>query len=59
MIDFLSEHIDDASVVDGLEKYMLENHGFYKYDNESMNIYDKVADEVIWACLNTENRENV
>ena len=59
MIDFLSEHIDDTRVVDGLEKYMLENHGFYKYDNESMNIYDKVSDEVIWACLNTENRENV
>ena len=59
MIDFLSLHLDNSKVVDDLESYMLENHGFYKYDNESMNIYDKVADEVVWTCLNTENEKNV
>ena len=59
MMDFLSLHLDNSKVIDDLESYMLENHGFYKYDNESMNIYDKVADEVVWTCLNTENEKNV
>lgn len=55
MIDLLSLHLDNSKLVDRLESYMLENFGFYKYDNESMNIYDKVVDEVIYTILTTEN----
>lgn len=56
MLDFLHKHLENKKVVDDLENYMLENYTFYRYDNESMHIYDKVVDEVVWTCLTTEDK---
>lgn len=56
MIDFLYKNLESKKVVSDLERYLLDNYENYNYDDKSMNIYDRVIDEVCYFCMTTENR---
>ena len=56
LVEFLHKNLENKKVVDDLESYMLNNFGFYRYDDKSMNVYDKVVDEVVYTILTTENK---
>lgn len=62
MIDFLRQKVSDKTVIDNLEAFMLDNskgYSQYKFDDEEMNVYDLLADEVIYICLTTENESRI
>jgi RecJ-like exonuclease len=57
MIELLYKNLEQNKVVAALETYLLNNYGNYSYDDKSMNIYDKVVDEVCYFCMTTENKK--
>lgn len=53
-IDFLKENVSNREIIERVELFMLDNsNGYthYKFDDEEMNIYDAMIDEVIYTCL--------
>jgi DnaJ-class molecular chaperone len=57
-IDFIRDNIDEKKNINALEGFLLDkNHGYHNYtfDDEQMDIYNKVIDDVMCHILNTEN----
>jgi hypothetical protein len=62
MIDFLRQKVSDKTVIDNLEAFMLDNskgYAQYKFDDEEMNVYDLLTDEVVYICLTTQNESRI
>lgn len=57
MIELLYKNLEQNKVVANLETYLLNNYDHYKYDDKSMNVYDRVVDEVCYFCMTTENKK--
>lgn len=60
MLDFLNEFLTDAKCVGKLEDFMLKGKGYAKYtfDEQEMDVYNKVVDAVMYQVLTTENKLN-
>jgi len=60
MLDFLDEFLTDKKCVSKLEDFMLNGAGYakYKFDEQEMDVYNKVVDAVMYQVLTTENKPN-
>lgn len=60
MLDFLGEFLTEKICLEKLEHFMLNGAGYakYKFDEQEMDVYNKVADAVMYQVLTTENKPN-
>jgi hypothetical protein len=59
MVDFLLEFMLEKEPIKNLEKFLLKNYqSKYSFNNEQMDIYNKVVDAVMYQVLNTNNKPN-
>lgn len=59
MLDFLETYMNEKHLAKELRYWMVNNYqSRYSFSDEQMNMYDKVADAVVYQCLTTQNRPN-
>jgi len=60
MFDFLFEFMNDIICLGKLEDFMLKGKGYAKYtfDEQEMDVYNKVVDAVMHQTFTTENKPN-
>jgi hypothetical protein len=60
MLDFLFEFLTDNKCVYSLEQFMLKGAGYskYKFDEQEMDVYNKVVDAVMYQVLTTNDKQN-
>jgi hypothetical protein len=60
MLDFLDEFLTEKIFVGKLEDFLIKGKAFSKYtfDEQEMDVYNKVVDAVMYQVLTTENKPN-
>jgi hypothetical protein len=59
MVDFLLEFMLEKEPIKNLEKFLLKNYeSRYSFNDEQMDIYNKVVDAVMYQVLTTNNNPN-